>query len=408
MSAAFEHTNINNSLSSQNVINPIWKQFSWLKKTLDELMSNLATEFWGVKLNAYNVAMTETPLFFWKENDYIVTQIPYAQVFNYQSRISNTICGIFLEESLGQRQDTEKYFKFKNITKLEAEIVTEFSKFIYKNLKQLFVEERKLQKFKEFSNNMLHLTFLFNTPDREAQDLPFGKIIISFPQIILKMTELEPSQDTIDLSEYYSSYSETNIFIGKAIITFEDLKKLTENDIIILDNSKLNRMTLFKDDNVVKFKVHPDPNIVLDVQSEDYDSMDKDLLSKNSPGEAIWDNLQVDVSAEFKKIKLPLGELRNMTEGLVVEVASMANNEVRLHIDGKDLAFGELVIVGDKYGVMVKKVAHKKGEANLANNENIEENNEYNNDENFDNFNLESDMDDDLGFDDDLGLEDEF
>ena len=90
-----------------------------------------------------------------------------------------------------------------------------------------------------------------------------------------------------------------------------------------------------------------------------------------------------------------------MTEGLVVEVASLVDNEVRLHIDGKDLAVGELVIVGDKYGVMINKVLHKQMSQPSEEEEEIMEE-----EEEILESNLEEEEEED--YYDDLGLDDEF
>ncbi|MCK7485725.1 MAG: FliM/FliN family flagellar motor switch protein [Bacillus subtilis] len=60
-------------------------------------------------------------------------------------------------------------------------------------------------------------------------------------------------------------------------------------------------------------------------------------------------------AAEFKKIKMSLGELKQITEGLVIDIASIAQNEIVLHVDEEKIASGELIIVGDRYGVKITK-----------------------------------------------------
>lgn len=378
----------------------------WLKSSLEPLLTSASTEFFGTDINAFLVALTKQPLPFWKENDYFVTQILIASNCTFQIRVSNTAAGIFLEESLGKRDDHERYFKFKNITRLEAEILSGYCEYIFKVFKNIFIEKRKIKKVKEFSKDLAHLTFLFNTPQRVKEDKPYGKFIVSFPAEILKEPEIPEVDYPVDLSKYYRTKSECNIYVGKATISLKDLKLLTANDILILDHSNLKRMEIFEGNLRIPFKVAPDLSLELNIHSEEYgeEEMTQDNLKAIKQGEAIWDNIQVEVAAEFKKIKLPLGELRNMTEGLVVEVASIADNEIRLNIDGEDLAIGELVIVGDKYGVMINKVLHKhfpEPEPQLPQQIN-------NDDEDFTSPNAEAeDSDEDFNYDD-LGLDDEF
>ncbi|MEW5821230.1 MAG: FliM/FliN family flagellar motor switch protein [Cyanobacteriota bacterium] len=376
--------------------------YRWLRNILNKSLTNVTTEFFGSKLNLYVVGVTEKPLYFWKENDYFVTQIAPSEKCQIQIRVSNTASGIFLDESLGARYDNEKYFKFKNITKFESEVLSQYTQYLYRGLSEAFIETRKIKRIKDLDKDLLHLTILVNTQSRLDNNKPCGKIIISFPASILKKPDPIEVDLPVNLSHYYNATAETNIFLGTAIITFDDLKKLGPNDVLILDNSNLNSMKVFNDKYSVKFKSSPDQSIVLNIHSEEYKEMTDDILHASHPGEAIWDSIQVEVAAEFKKIKLPLGELRNMTEGLVVEVASLVDNQVRLHIDGKDLAFGELVIVGDKYGVMINKVFHKEipRQPHTVEEEVIEE------EEEIVETNLEDD-DDDYNYDD-LGLDDDF
>ncbi|MEB3206452.1 MAG: FliM/FliN family flagellar motor switch protein [Vampirovibrionales bacterium] len=66
--------------------------------------------------------------------------------------------------------------------------------------------------------------------------------------------------------------------------------------------------------------------------------------------------LPVDVYAEFEPQRLPLGYVQQMSEGLLVDVGHLSQNRVRLHVDGKTVALGELVIVGDRFGVLITEI----------------------------------------------------
>lgn len=74
---------------------------------------------------------------------------------------------------------------------------------------------------------------------------------------------------------------------------------------------------------------------------------------------SLWDALKVDVHAEFAPAKIPVGHLKQMSEGLIVEVADLLKNQVQLVVNGAVLAHGELVIVGDKFGVLLTNVVGK-------------------------------------------------
>ena len=74
------------------------------------------------------------------------------------------------------------------------------------------------------------------------------------------------------------------------------------------------------------------------------------------------DQLNVEVKACFEPLKVPVEQLRQMSEGLVVEVGELINNKITLEIDGNAIANGELVVLGDKFGVLITQVP-EQGEA---------------------------------------------
>ena len=70
----------------------------------------------------------------------------------------------------------------------------------------------------------------------------------------------------------------------------------------------------------------------------------------------LWDSIQVDMLAEFDKVKVTLGELKSIEEGLIVDLCSVYDNKVSLKVGGKTVAAGELVIINDRFGVRIEKV----------------------------------------------------
>ena len=70
----------------------------------------------------------------------------------------------------------------------------------------------------------------------------------------------------------------------------------------------------------------------------------------------LWDSIQVDMTAEFEKVKLSLGELKSIEEGLIVDLCSVYDNKISLKVGGKTIALGELVIINDRFGVKIENV----------------------------------------------------
>ena len=77
----------------------------------------------------------------------------------------------------------------------------------------------------------------------------------------------------------------------------------------------------------------------------------------------LWDSIEVEMTAEFDAVKITLGDLKSIEDGMVVDLTSIYDNKVTLKVEDKIIARGELVIVNDRYGVKINEVTAQKKEA---------------------------------------------
>ena len=108
-------------------------------------------------------------------------------------------------------------------------------------------------------------------------------------------------------------------------------------------------MTLVCENIIQSFKVKPNEKII-----EPYDMSGGNDMDSNNTN--LWDSIQVDMTAEFDKVKLSLGELKSIEEGLIVDLCSVYDNKISLKVGGKTIALGELVIINDRFGVRIENV----------------------------------------------------
>ena len=80
----------------------------------------------------------------------------------------------------------------------------------------------------------------------------------------------------------------------------------------------------------------------------------------------MWDSIQVEVGAEFEKTKLSLGELKQISEGLIVDIGSIYDNKIDLKVEDKIVASGELVIINDRYGVRINEIFTETDSTSLS------------------------------------------
>ena len=82
-------------------------------------------------------------------------------------------------------------------------------------------------------------------------------------------------------------------------------------------------------------------------------------MDENTENTNLWDSIEVDMYAEFDPVKITLGNLKKIEEGLVVDIAALYDNKVTLRVENKVIGHGELVIINDRYGVKISDIVEK-------------------------------------------------
>jgi len=337
---------VHQNANEEKVIS-LHSEFYWYEKAFCETLSRAASEFLATEMSFKLAAASYTPPAV-KDGSYFVTQIGLSKDHSLTMKISDSAANIIFRNALGDRAKETGYLQLKNITELEAAILTNLNEFLYKKISGNFlspkeIKEKELQIDDE--ERKIYLTFYLSGLGEEA-----GKIVFICPYFAIKnVTPTTLPEIPLSLDYFASSLVKTDIIVGFSRISLDDVKNLDAEDIVILENSNLYSM-LLKDYNNLRININPDPNIVINLDNDN----GEESVSKVTGN--IWDSLEVDMSAEFEKVKIRLGDLRNIVEGLVVDVAPIASNKLFLNVDGKQVAVGELVIIEDKYGVKITKV----------------------------------------------------
>ncbi len=226
------------------------------------------------------------------------------------------------------------------------------------------------------------VSFVFTQTDASLQEgcETFAKVILQLPLLALKATVPDvpvlPKQSWETLlawqaSQGISFYSPVTLVAGLSTLQVAELKTLEVGDLIVLEHSHIERLGLMHPETQIiqAFAIHAHLN-----QLEHFDPRFADWHSstqtpKGNPSmmyphsqvpletqESLWDQLHVEVHAEFKPMRLPIQELRHMTQGLLIEVGDLLHNEVQLVTNQNTIAHGRLVVVGDKFGVLLTQV----------------------------------------------------
>jgi flagellar motor switch protein FliN/FliY len=72
---------------------------------------------------------------------------------------------------------------------------------------------------------------------------------------------------------------------------------------------------------------------------------------------ALIDDVEVSLEAWLGEAKLKVADLSALSEGSVIPLQSGLNQAVELRLNGVSIARGELVAVGDRFGVRLTELA---------------------------------------------------
>jgi len=315
----------------------LYKQFSWYDSVFTPTVKACSSEFFFDGFE-YKLASVSTNMNVLSQNEtFFVTKVKINAKNDVYIRISQDAINVILDKLLGKNN---KRFELTEVSELEARIITAFNDFLYESLAPNFTIDPSRR-----YNEILHLTYFVKSEISESA----AKFIISVPKDILTPKETEQKPPRFTDMDFAHSPVEVSLLLGTTAFPLADIKKLDVGDIVLFENSKSSEMTLICENIVQKFEVKPNEKII-----EPYDMSGGNEMDNANTN--LWDSIQVDMSAEFDKVRLTLGELKSIEEGLIVDLCSVYDNKVSLKVGGKLVAAGELVIINDRFGVRIEKV----------------------------------------------------
>ncbi len=328
--------------------NQLWATYSWFSDEFTPRVELACSEFFGLELGLKLFAVSENDNVFFRGDEYFVTRIKVKKNLDVIARLSKDAVGSILDETLGK---SGRPFIMEQLSELEAKIITSFNDFLFNNIKKTFVPLEEIDK-NEMPTSVCNLVYYIKFKNKN-----FGKLVVSVPTNLLKPIAIENTEETFSIGNFKKSKTELKIKVGSSKLTLGEVKGLQKDDILLLENSNIYTMTICKGAQEINFKISPDPSIILNTDEEG------DTMTENTTaGNNIWDSIQVDINAEFEKVKISLGELKQISEGLVVDIGSIYDNKIDLKVENKIVAKGELVIINDRYGVRIDEVVQEPEE----------------------------------------------
>ena len=323
-----------------------------------QIVQNAISVFWEIDTKVKPIALSDYDTlkeeFIARDSDFFATQIKIENHKGAKIRLDSNFVEEFLTNSL---EDSPYVFELSYLSELEKTILDKFCEFLYKRFNEVLTAP---QAPKETEQNEKKYNFTFAVSDKKGF---CSKIMISIPENRLKISKMEYTPAFKD-EDFFTSQATVKIRAGFSRLTLDELQNLSCDDIIVLENSSSSYLTLISGELEKEFRVEVDKSLVIDLDSdvEISESNDENEINKNdnknevTMAKNLWDDIQIELSAEFSKVKMTIGELKQITKGQVVDLGSVFENEISLFVENKKVATGELLIINDKYAVKLNEV----------------------------------------------------
>ncbi len=165
--------------------------------------------------------------------------------------------------------------------------------------------------------------------------------------------------DIYELAHDFAVKVPIDLTVGRTKISFADLKHLENGDLLVFEHSNLNQMVWAKD------SFHSlDIQVQLPDDERDgfyYDDLEiMQMVEESKRSSDLLTDLPVELVAQFKSVNMPLQKLMELEAGGVLPLGLLLDSKLVLMAPGdKPIAQGELIVVGNQFGMKVDKVNFK-------------------------------------------------
>ena len=319
----------------------LYAQYSWFEKNYPPAVQAACDEFFLPGFQFILAGISKNINTLMDKDAYFVTKIRIDKLHDMFFRMSEKAVAIVLDKVLGKPNSK---FNLNKLTDLEAKIITSFNDYMF-NMTSKFLSPPP-PTLKRTNFDVVHLNFLL----KDIEKNQVAKFVITLPEVLLKPETVVSKGDKFDYGNFSRSVIDVAIKVGNTKFKLVDVKNIDVDDIVVFDNSNINHMVMKFKDYEKEINLNPNLGLVIPVENE---GGEDNMAGENTN---LWDSIEVEMSARFDTVKITLGELKSIEEGLVVDLTSIYDNKVTLSVEDKPIARGELVIVNDRYGVKVEEV----------------------------------------------------
>ena len=129
-----------------------------------------------------------------------------------------------------------------------------------------------------------------------------------------------------------------------------------QNDVNIVESDASDRVASASSDMADVVSEVETPVTVQPVQFASFDE-EENVHGKENKNLDLLMNVNLQMSVELGRTELPFKKVLELTRGSIVSLDKLAGEPVELFANGKLVAFGEVVVIEDNFGLRITNIA---------------------------------------------------
>ena len=267
---------------------------------------------------------------------------------NGEIRIDSKLTEFLLNNAFGESR-VNYPFDIKKLTQVELNILQGFLLKLENQMKEIWEIDSK----HPLLIDLIYLVWLV-----ESEEGEIGKIAFALPALLKpRGNDEEDVSEPIDINKLANTGIKVPIGfnVGTTRLSFNEVKSFEEEDLVIFENSDVSKfnwhfgevgLVLPEEDHPVFFK---ETESIEEIKTE----MTKTARINNDDP---LSSLPLELKAEFQKVLIPLKQVLELKSGGVLPLGSVLDSDLVLTAQGKPVAKGELVIVGNQFGMRITEI----------------------------------------------------
>lgn len=264
-----------------------------------------------------------------------------------QLRIDSKLVDFLFSKSFGPSPFNQP-FDIKKLNELELTVLQTFLENLETDMKKYWEIDAK----HPFLMDIIYLVWVIESEDTEIGRVAYG-VPASFKPKILG----ESFDDIVDLNKLANTGIRVpvDLNVGSTKLPYREVLGLETGDLIVFEDSDSSKLSWhFGEISTVLPETDHSVYLNQDIDLEEIENtmVDKTKNIDNDP----LSTLPLELSAEFQKVKIPLKQVLELKSGGVLPLSPILDTELTLTAQGKPVAKGELIIIGNQFGMRIHEL----------------------------------------------------